>query len=61
MAEGLRPDRFAGAPLSHPDTPGLAIKSFFAVSVLKKIIDLLGGQINDEYCSLSFLPVPANP
>ena len=36
MAEGLRPDRFAGAPLSHPDTPGLAIKSFFAVYFLKK-------------------------
>ena len=58
MAEGLRPDRFAGAPLSHPDTPGLAIKSFFAVSVLKKIIDLPGGQINDpslrKYYSLSF-------
>ena len=62
MAEGLRPDRgFAGAPLSHPDTPGLAIKSFFAVSFLKKkIIYLPRGQINDpslrKHFSLPSLP-----
>ena len=61
MAEGLRPDRFAGAPLSHPDTPGLANKSFFAVSFLKKkIINLPRGQINDpslrKHFSLPFLP-----
>ena len=58
MAEGLRPDRFAGAPLSHPDPPGLVIKLFFAVSFLKKIIDLPGGQINDPSLRKHFSSVP---
>ena len=43
------------------DKPGLATKSFFSVFFLvKKIIDLSGGQINvpssGKYLSLQFLP-----